>query len=69
MNREVRRTITTLLLYFTLAGEPYGVPDVPEPIPTVLLDPTAGIKRYFYRFGEDGFIVWPPSVYFAAARN
>ncbi|UCE27314.1 MAG: hypothetical protein JSW52_00760 [Candidatus Coatesbacteria bacterium] len=68
MNREIRRTITTLLIYFTLAGEPYGVPDVPEPIPTVLVDPTAGLKRYAHWFG-DGYIVWPPSVYFAAARN
>jgi hypothetical protein len=69
MNREVRRTITTLLIYFTLAGEPYAVPDVPEPIPTVLLDPTAGLKRYAYWLGDDGFILWPPSVYYVAARN
>jgi hypothetical protein len=69
MNSEIRRTITALLLYFTLAGEPYAVPDVRDPIPTVLLDPTAGLKRYGYWLGDDGFILWPPSVYYVSARN
>ncbi len=59
-----------MLLYFTLASEPYGVPELPEPIATVLVDPTAGLKRYAYYFGDGfGFLLWPPSVYFAAARN